>query len=259
MELLLLSNSTNFGGRMFAHAAEAFVDVAAGDAVTFVPFALADWDDYADRVEAALAAFDIEVVSAHRTADPARAILDADVVMMGGGNTFRLLDSLAGLGVIEALARHVREGSTRYMGASAGTNVACPTIRTTNDMPICLPPTFDALGLLPFQINLHYIDADPASTFMGETREERIAEFLEENDCPVLAMYEGSWLRVSGESAAVVGRSRLFQPVGLRGLRRRARRVRAAARVARLRRRSPTLSGAPGGRPEGWRVARAVG
>ena len=135
--------------------------------------------------------------------------------MMGGGNTLRLLDSLAGLGVTDGLAAHVRDGSTRYMGASAGTNLACPTLRTTNDMPICRPPTFDALGLLPFQINLHYVDADPASTFMGETREERIAEFLEENDCPVLALYEGSWLRVSGSTAVVVGRSRLFRRCGI--------------------------------------------
>jgi dipeptidase E len=100
------------------------------------------------------------------------------------------------------------------MGASAGTNIACPTIRTTNDMPICLPPSLAALGLVPFQINLHYFDADPGSTFMGESREERIAEFLEENDCPVLAMYEGSWLRVSGGTATVTGPARLFRRKG---------------------------------------------
>lgn len=219
MDLLLLSNSTNHGDRMFRHAAAAFADVAAGDPVTFVPFALADWDDYADRVTWAFGELDIEVHSAHRSADPARTILDAPVVMMGGGNTFRLLDTLYHLDVVGRLGENVRQGATRYMGASAGTNVACPSIRTTNDMPICLPPTFDALGLVPFQINLHYVDADPDSTFMGETREERIEEFLEENDCPVLAMYEGSWLRVSGDeqagdSAVVTGRSRLFERSG---------------------------------------------
>ena len=214
MDLLLLSNSTNYASTMFAHAAAAFNEVAAGEKVTFVPFALADWDDYADRVTAALGSLDIDVMSAHRSATPGRAILDAGVVMMGGGNTFRLLDSLYRLGVIEGLSQNVRDGSTRYMGASAGTNVACPTLRTTNDMPICQPPSFTALGLIPFQINLHYVDADPASTFMGESRDERIEEFLEENDCPVLAMYEGSWLRVSGEAASVTGPARLFQRAG---------------------------------------------
>jgi dipeptidase E len=214
MELLLLSNSTNYGGTMFSHAAEAFAGVAAGAKVTFVPYALADWDVYADRAAAALGAFGIEVVSAHRSSAPDQAILEADVIMMGGGNTFRLLDSLYALDVVDRLSRRVREGATRYVGASAGTNVACPTIRTTNDMPICHPPSFAALGLVPFQINLHYIDPDPASTFMGETREERIDEFLEENDCQVLGLYEGSWLRVSGETAAVAGRARLFQRAG---------------------------------------------
>lgn len=214
MELLLLSNSTNYGGSMFSHAAEAFAGVSAGSRVTFIPYALADWDDYADRAEAALGAFGIDVVSAHRSCTPGQAILEAEVVLMGGGNTFRLLDSLAALGVVEGLSRRVREGATRYVGSSAGTNVACPTIRTTNDMPICRPKSFRALGLVPFQINLHYIDVDPASTFMGETREERITEFLEENDCAVLALYEGSWLRVSGETAEVTGRSRLFQRSG---------------------------------------------
>lgn len=214
MELLLLSNSTNYGRAMFSHAAEAFAEVAAGDPVTFVPFALADWDDYADRVTAAFGRFGIDVTSAHRSNAPDRAILEANVLMMGGGNTFRLLDSLDELDVIEGLGERVRNGATRYMGASAGTNVACPTIRTTNDMPICRPTLFDALHLVPFQINLHYFDADPRSTYMGETRETRIEEFLQENDCPVLAMYEGSWLRISGDRAAVTGPARLFRREG---------------------------------------------
>jgi dipeptidase E len=215
MELLLLSNTANYGEAMYAHAAEAMVEVAAGAAVTFVPFALADWDGYAARAAEALGAFGLEVIPAHRGGGARRAILDAEVVLMGGGNTFRLLDSLYGLGVVDELGRRVRVGETRYMGASAGTNVACPTIRTTNDMPICRPPAFDALRLVPFQINLHYVDTDPASTYMGETRDERIGEFLEENHCPVLALYEGTWLRVSGPVATVTGPARLFRREGV--------------------------------------------
>jgi dipeptidase E len=211
LDLLLLSNSTNHGEEMFAHAAEAFVEVVGEATVTFIPYALADWDGYADRVTTAFGRFGVRVASAHRAVDPALAILDAEVVMVGGGNTFRLLDSLYTLDVLDGLRYRVRAGETRYMGASAGTNLACPSIRTTNDMPICMPPRFDALGLLPFQINLHYVDTDPGSTFMGETREERIMEFLEENDCPVLALYEGTWLRAHGGRATVTGPARLFR------------------------------------------------
>lgn len=215
MDLLLLSNSTNFGETMYAHAAEELVDIARGACVTFVPFALANWDDYADRAIRAFALHGIEAVSSHRSHAPDEAIMSAEVLMVGGGNSFRLLDTLHGLGVIEGVRERVRTGAGRYIGASAGTNVACPSIRTTNDMPICLPPSFDSLGLVPFQINLHYVDPDPHSTWMGETRDERIAEFLEENDCPVLAMYEGSWLRVSGDAARVDGPARLFQRSGV--------------------------------------------
>lgn len=214
MELLLLSNSTDYGRAMYSHAAEAFVEVTAGERVTFVPYALADWDGYADRAISALRSFGLDAVSAHRSDDARRAILDAEVVMMGGGNTFRLLDSLHHLDVVDGLSERVRGGACRYMGASAGTNLACPTIRTTNDMPICLPPGFDALGLVPFQINLHYVDADPLSTYMGETRENRIEEFLEENG-PVLALYEGLWLRVSGDRATLAGPARLFRREGI--------------------------------------------
>lgn len=211
MDVLLLSNSTNYGERMFAHARRAIVEIAGDDPVVFIPFALADWDDYADRAKAAFGSFGIPLTSAHESAEPDRAILEAKVVMMGGGNTFRLLDCLYALGVVDGLRERVRSGATRYLGASAGTNVACPTIRTTNDMPICRPPSFDALGLVPFQVNLHFVDADPHSTFMGETRTERIAEFHEENQCPVLALYEGSWLRIRGDTATLTGPARLFR------------------------------------------------
>jgi dipeptidase E len=100
-----------------------------------------------------------------------------------------------------------------YLGASAGTNIAAPTIKTTNDMPIVQPPSFSALGLVPFQINPHYLDADPSSRHMGETREERLREFLEENDAPVLALREGAWLRVEGDRASLEGASgaRIFR------------------------------------------------
>lgn len=105
----------------------------------------------------------------------------------------------------------VRDGLPR-MGASAGTNMAAPTLRTSNDMPIVQPPSFETLGLVPFQINPHYLDPDPASTHKGETREERLTEFLEENDVPVLGLREGSWLRVDGDRAHVRGArpARLF-------------------------------------------------
>ena len=210
MELLLLSNSTNFGGTMYHHAADAFREVVGSDTVTFVPFALADWDTYAHRVITAFDQIGVRVESAHHHTDPAGAIRAAPVVMVGGGNSFRLLDSLQGLGVVGALRDQVRAGVTRYLGSSAGSNIACSTLRMTNDMPICQPASLDALGLLPFQLNLHYVDAAPGSTFMGETRDERITEFLEENECPVLALYEGSWLRVSDDVATVYGPARLF-------------------------------------------------
>ncbi len=210
MELILLSNSTNHGEAMYAHAASELLDVTDGDRVTFVPFALADWDDYADRAIGAFEALGIEAVSAHCSRSPERAILDAPVLMVGGGNSFRLLDSLYRLGVLDGVRARVASGDCRYMGASAGTNVACPTIATTNDMPICRPPGSAAFALLPFQVNLHFVDADPASTHMGETREERIDEFLEENDCRVLALYEGAWLRVSGATARVTGPAHVF-------------------------------------------------
>jgi dipeptidase E len=140
------------------------------------------------------------------------AIGAAEAVFVGGGNTFRLLDRLQRTGALAAIAARAHAGMP-YVGSSAGTNVATPTIRTTNDMPIVQPASFVALGLVPFQINPHYLDADPKSTHMGETREERLRQFHEENATPVLGLREGCWLDVRGDQMRLCGttNARLFE------------------------------------------------
>ena len=121
------------------------------------------------------------------------ALETAEAVFVGGGNSFRLLKTLQDRGLLGVLRRRIQEGMP-YMGASAGSNLACPTIRTTNDMPIVEPAGFDALGVLPFQLNPHYLDPVSDSEHMGETREQRLREFLEDNDAVVLGLREGGWL-----------------------------------------------------------------
>jgi dipeptidase E len=194
-DLLLLSNSVMHGMRPLAHAMEAVTAFLDGcRTVYFVPYALADHARYTAGIAAALAPFGVTVVGLHET-EPREAVESADVLFVGGGNSFRLLRALQQFGLIEPVRRRVAGGSLRYMGSSAGTNMACPSLRTTNDMPIVQPESFAAFALIPFQINPHYLDPDPASTHGGETREQRIDEFLEENDVPILGLREGTWLR----------------------------------------------------------------
>jgi dipeptidase E len=213
MKLLLLSNSSAPGRGFLEHAREEIVDVLGScRSLVFVPYALADHDGYTAKVAAALEPVGISVTGVH-TGDPVAMIIGAEAVFVGGGNTFRLVKALHELGLIEAI-RHAVTGGAVYLGSSAGTNVAAPTLRTTNDMPIVEPPSFETLGLVPFQINPHYLDPDPSSTHQGETRQERIEQFLEDNDVPVLGMREGTWLRVDGESWRLGGLSagaRLFR------------------------------------------------
>ncbi|WP_214365326.1 dipeptidase PepE [Pseudonocardia sp. H11422] len=210
-ELLLLSNSTNHGEAPLAHARAALAEFYAGREVLFVPYAMADHEGYAAAIGAAFAAAGLRLRSVHTVADPAAALGAADAVWVGGGNSFRLLRALQRHDLIAAIRAAVSRGA-RYGGASAGTNMACPTLRTTNDMPIVEPTGFETLGFVPFQINPHYVDADPASRHMGETRERRIEEFLEENEVPVLGLREGAWLRVSGRTVTLCGRTaRLFR------------------------------------------------
>lgn len=210
--LFLISNSTMHGGGYLAHcAAELGTFLGRGCKVAFVPYALADHDGYERKAQAAFAALGCELVSVHR-GNPLAAIGAADAVFVGGGNTFRLLDRLQRLGLAAAIAARVQAGMP-YVGSSAGTNVATPSIRTTNDMPIVQPQSLAALGLVPFQINPHYLDPDPQSKHMGETRQERIQQFHEENAVPVLGLREGCWLVVDGERATLRGstRARLFR------------------------------------------------
>jgi dipeptidase E len=204
MPLLLLSNSTNHDSGYLEHALPTVLEFLAGRALTFVPYALADHDAYTAVVSTALAPHGVVVTGLHTAPDPVAAVRSAEAVFIGGGNTFRLLAALQRQGLVAPLRARVAEG-TPYMGASAGTNVAGRTIRTTNDMPIAQPESFKALGLVPFQLNPHYLDADPTSTHRGETREQRLTEFLEVNDAPVLGLREGTWLAVDGGSATVGG------------------------------------------------------
>jgi len=203
--LVLISTSTVFGTRYLEHAYTELRD-ALGSVVRvlFIPHALQDRDGYVAKARPAFEEMGYGLDSLHEAADPRRAVETAEAVFCGGGNTFRLLKALHEMEVLPVIRRQVAEGMV-YAGASAGSNLACPTIRTTNDMPIVEPPSFDALGLIPFQINPHYLDPAPDSTHMGETRETRIREFHEENATPVVGLREGAILRVEGESVLLKG------------------------------------------------------
>lgn len=194
--LLLISTSTVHGTGYLDHAESEIRDHLDGvKRVLFVPYALADRAGYAAKARARFEAMGYGMDSIHESADARQAVEHAEAVFIGGGNTFRLLKALYDNGIVETIRSRVMRGMP-YMGASAGSNVACPTIRTTNDMPIVEPPSLDALNVFPYQINPHYLDPDPSSTHMGETREERLIQFLEENDRPVIGLREGAIVRV---------------------------------------------------------------
>ena len=215
--LLLLSNGSELVGKSpteFAHGALRDFLGASVRRVLFVPFAavISSEDDYLARVRKNFVPLGYEAESLHNAPDAREAVESADTVAVGGGNTFHLLRGLYRAGVVELIRERVARGMP-YVGWSAGSNVACPTIRTTNDMPIVEPPTLDALGLVPFQINPHYTDAH-IEGHMGETRDERLAEFAHANPgVRVIGIREGTMLRVEGEEIRLIGGkpARLFQ------------------------------------------------
>jgi len=210
MQLLLISSSNVYGYGYLDHAEPEIRRIFAGrHSVAFVPFALKDRDSYTAEVRARLERMNFAVTQVRGREE----IESAEAIFVGGGNTFRLLEELYALDLLEPIRRRVREHGIPYTGSSAGTNVATPTIKTTNDMPILYPRSFDALGLVSYQINPHYLDPDPDSKHRGETREDRIKEFLEENDTPVVGLREGTMLRVDDGVSTLLGEktARLFR------------------------------------------------
>lgn len=203
--ILLVSNSTVYRRGYLDHVEEEirrFLDEARH--VLFFPFALYDRDAYAAKAKTRFGEMGYSITSAHEAANVCKALDETDAIFIGGGNTFRLLKALQDLELIEPIRQKVRSG-VPYIGSSAGSNVAGPTIKTTKDMPIVQPHSFESLGLVPFQISPHFQDPDPNSRHMGETQEERIVQFLEENDTPVVGMREGAWLVAEGDCVTLKG------------------------------------------------------
>lgn len=208
MRLLLLSNSTNSGQPFLSHASDEIRDFLGTEvrSMLFVPFAAVrlSYDAYAAKVQERFQQLGYAVQSIHQEGDPARAVAEAEALMIGGGNTFHLVKNLYEADVMAAIRERVQAGIP-YLGWSAGANVACPTLKTTNDMPIVEPPRFQTLGLVPFQINPHYTDVHPEG-HQGETRDERLAEFVEANPGVfVVGLREGSMLRIESGIVRLLG------------------------------------------------------
>ena len=183
--------------------------------ILFIPYARPSgisYNDYTKKVSEAFAKIDKTVKGIHEFENPVEAIAKADAIFVGGGNTFVLLNELYKNDLIAVLKTTINAG-TPYLGTSAGSNICGLTIKTTNDMPIVYPPSFNALGLVPFNINPHYLDPDTTSKHMGETRETRIKEFHSCNKAPVMGLREGSWLHVNGDSIILKGHlnARIFE------------------------------------------------
>src|SRR5258708_23457783 len=203
--LLLISSSTLHGQGYLDHVEAEIGDfLGVARRIVFLPYAVHDRQAYASRVRDRFRAMGCALTSLHEVSNPRRAVEEADAIFMGGGNTFRLLKSLYDCNLLSTIRQAV-EGGIPYIGSSAGSIVAGPSLKTTKDMPIVQPPSFDALGLVDFQISPHYLDTDPSSTHMGETQEERILQFLEENEAPVVGFREGAVLRVENGSVTLKG------------------------------------------------------
>jgi len=210
MDLLLISNSTNPGEDYLGWPAgyiKEYLSARKIKRVLFIPFAGVSfsYDTYEEKVNNVFTGLGFEVYSIHRQNNPLEAVKNAEAIAVGGGNTFHLVREMQKLGLMNAIREKVLAG-TPYMGWSAGSNVACPTLRTTNDMPIVEPESFNCMGLIPFQINPHYLDAHP-SNHGGETREQRIEEFLVANpDVYVAGLREATLLLYENNRLSLKGK-----------------------------------------------------
>ncbi len=209
MNLLLISNSTNAGEAYLEYPKQNIKDFLAPfgvKKVLFVPYAgvTVGWDDYEAKVKARFAELGVEVEGIHHKENAAKAVMEAEAIVVGGGNSFALLKTMQDNGIIAPIREKVAAG-TPYIGWSAGSNMSCPGLYTTNDMPIVEPQSFKSLNLIPFQINPHYLDAHPDG-HAGETREQRIEEYIAANRGMFVAgLREGCMLKVEGEKMDLIG------------------------------------------------------
>ena len=207
MKLLLISNSTNAGEEYLRYPMPEIGRFLSGiREIVFVPYAAVTFSyaEYERKVQDRFSELGIRVRSVHRAKNPAELIRHAEAICVGGGNTFALTRKMQQQGLMQAILRKIKAG-TPYVGWSAGSNVCCPTISTTNDMPIVEPESFRAIGAVKFQINPHYLDANPAG-HAGETREQRILEFIEANPRRwVVGLREGCMLRYDNDRMELIG------------------------------------------------------
>ncbi|RQO30807.1 dipeptidase PepE [Taibaiella sp. KBW10] len=214
--IILASTSTLFGGEYLAYLKEEIIRLFRGvDEIIFVPFARPggiSHEEYTAIASNYFAQIKIKVTGLHTFEDKAKAIKEAKGFFTGGGNTFLLVKQLHELGLMSLLAETVQNG-TPYLGSSAGSNIGGLNMQTTNDMPIVYPPSFATMGLVPFNLNPHYLDPNPDLKHNGETRETRIKEFHTQNIIPVVGLREGNWIRVSGDQITTEGseQTRIFE------------------------------------------------
>ena len=215
-KILLASTSTIYGGTYLSYLKEELIHFFEdADEILFITYARPSGiahDEYTERARAFFSSIGKKVVGIHTSPNPKEAVNNAKAIFTGGGNTFLLVTKLYEQGLIEPLREAVNKG-TPYMGTGAGSNIAGQSMQTTNDMPIIYPPSFQTLGIVPFNINPHYLDPDPNSKHKGETRETRINEFHVLNDTPVIGLREGSWLLIEKGKLSLRGglTARIFE------------------------------------------------
>ena len=216
MNILLASTSTLYGGKYLEYIKSEIAELFTGiDEIVFIPFARpggVSHDDYTQKVKEFFAQLNIKVKGLHEFDNPKSALYDAKGFFTGGGNTFLLVKTLHELDLMLALKENVQNGKP-YLGTSAGSNIGGLNMKTTNDMPIVYPPSFECMGLVPFNLNPHYLDPNPDLKHNGETRETRIQEFLTQNDTKVVGLREGNWIRKIGNRITVEGKetTRIFE------------------------------------------------
>lgn len=214
--LIIASTSTVHGGTFLSYLLDEISELYKDtEKILFIPYARPSgisYDEYTQKVADAFSKINKRIVGIHTFDDPIEAIKKAKGVFVGGGNSFVLVSQLYKNNVMQTLRESIFNGLP-YLGSSAGSNICGTSIQNSNDMPIVYPPSFNTLGVIPFNINPHYLDPDPTSKHMGETRETRILEFHSQNTIPVAGLREGSWLRVQGDSIILHGtlRARIFE------------------------------------------------